>query len=213
MNFHSARQAWHDAFDTTTQQSDYAAMLGGQTVRSRGPKHYIDEIRNENGKVTARLAGQTVYATETRVGKGSSGRIMDACEKGLVQHAIAKLRETDELAYCWGMAAYAPPGNRYKERAYLLNYMMKRFYSWGEPHDPLKVGQLAFYCIHSVALRDVSGKRIDLCQARKLLSCDKEEWDRKWRKIWVRLVRLLDPLPGIALPFVCRFMEACLKKS
>ncbi|WP_444958238.1 hypothetical protein [Microbulbifer sp. ZKSA002] len=199
MNFHSARQAWHDAFDTATQQSDYAAMLGGQTVRSRGPKHYIDEIRNENGKVTARLAGQTVYATETRVGKGSSGRIMDACEKGLVQHAIAKLRETDELAYCWGMAAYAPPGNRYKERAYLLSYMMKKFYSWGEPHDPLKVGQLALFCIHSVVVRDVTGRRIDLRQARKLLGCNKEQWDRIWRRLWSRLERLLDSLPARSL--------------
>ncbi|WP_444946433.1 hypothetical protein ACJJIP_06390 [Microbulbifer sp. VTAC004] len=199
MNFHSARQAWHDAFDTATQQSDYAAMLAGQTVRSRGPKHYIDEIRDENGKVTARLAGQTVYATETRVGKGSSGRVMDAYEKGLVQHAIAKLRETDELAYCWGMAAYAPPGNRYRERAYLLNYMMKRFYSWGEPHDPLKVGQLAFFCIHSFALRDVTGKRANLRQTRQLLRCDKYEWDQYWRKLYARLGRLLDFLPERAL--------------
>ncbi|WNZ54803.1 hypothetical protein QT397_18230 [Microbulbifer sp. MKSA007] len=199
MNFHSARQAWHDAFDTATQQSDYAAMLGGQTVRSRGPKHYIDEIRNEDGKVTARLAGQTVYAAETRVGKGSSGRIMDACEKGLVQHAIAKLRETDELAYCWGMAAYAPPGNRYKERAYLLNYMMKRFYSWGEPHDPLKAGQLALFCIHSFALRDVTGRRVDLRQARQLLGCDICGWNQDWRRVWIRMERLLDPLPRRAL--------------
>ncbi|WP_444941233.1 hypothetical protein ACJJI3_01435 [Microbulbifer sp. ZKSA004] len=199
MNFHSARQAWHDAFDTATQQSDYAAMLGGQTVRSRGPKHYVDEIRDENGKVTARLAGQTVYATETRVGKGSSGRIMDACEKGLVQHAIAKLRETDELAYCWGMAAYAPPGNRYKERAYLLSYMMERFRTWGESHDPLKVGQLALFCIHSFVIRDVTGRRIDLRQARRLLDCNKVRWDGDWRRVWVRLERLIDPLPFRAL--------------
>ncbi|WP_444901229.1 hypothetical protein ACJJIG_16140 [Microbulbifer sp. SSSA007] len=199
MNFHSARQAWHDAFDTATQQSDYAEILGGQTVRSRGRKHYIDEIRDENGKVTARLAGQTVYATETRVGKGSSGRIMDACEKGLVQHAIAKLRETDELAYCWGMAAYAPPGNRYKERAYLLSYMMAHFRTWDESHAPLKAGQLALFCIHSFALRDVTGRRIDLRQARRLVKCDKDEWHREWRRIWVRFERLLDSLPVRAL--------------
>ncbi|WP_444886719.1 hypothetical protein [Microbulbifer sp. JMSA008] len=208
MNFHSARQAWHDAFDTATQQSDYAAMLGGQTVLSRGPKHYIDEIRNEHGKVTARLVGQTVYATETRVGKGSSGRIMDACEKGLVQHAIAKLRETDELAYCWGMAAYAPPGNRYKERAYFLNYMMKQFNTWGEPHDPLKVGQLALFCIHSFAIRDVTGRRINLRQARQLLGCDKEGWDIDWRRVWVRFQRVLDPLTGRALGVVERVVRA-----
>lgn len=199
MKFHSARQAWHDAFDSPTQQSDYAAILGNQIVSRRSPKHYIDEIRDENGKITARMPRQAVYAVETRVGKGSNGRIMDACEKGLIQDAIAQLRKTDKLAYCWGMAAYAPPANRFRERAHLLHYMMERFSNWGAPNDPSKVSQLALFCIHSCALRDVNGRSIDLRQARQLLRCDKGQWDKYWKNIWVRLERLLDSLPSRAL--------------
>ncbi|MEW5251277.1 hypothetical protein [Microbulbifer discodermiae] len=199
MRFHTARQAWHDAFDSPTQQSDYAAALKAQAVFGRSAKRYTDEIRDEDGKITARMPAQTLYAVETRVGKGSGGRIMDACEKGLIQNVVAKLRQTDPLAYSWGMAAYAPPAARFKERAALLHYLMTEFDQWGEPHNRIQVSKLAFFCINTCALRDVNGRPIDLSQARTILGCSKAKWDQEWVRIWKRFQRRLDPLPSRAL--------------
>lgn len=42
--------------------------------------------------------------------RGADNKIVDHCERGLVQHEIARLRERDFIAWCWGMIAYAPPG-------------------------------------------------------------------------------------------------------
>lgn len=199
MRFHTARQAWHDAFDCQAAESDYAAMVAGTTDRSRTKRRAYDTITDDEGKVTASALVPTTCAVETRVGKGSAGRIMDAVEKGLIQSAIAQLRRTDPLAYWWGMVAYAPPANRFRERRGLVRYLMRQFDAWEEPHDQVQVGQLALYCVHACALRDVNGRRIERNNARRLLGCDKEAWDRDWRRIWVRLERLLDPLPVRAL--------------
>ncbi|MEX2962833.1 hypothetical protein [Microbulbifer sp. TYP-18] len=212
MRFHTARQAWHDAFDSPSQQSDYAAALKAQAVFGRSAKRYTDEIRDEDGKITARMPAQTLYAVETRVGKGSSDRIMDACEKGLVQNAVARLRQTDPLAYSWGMAAYAPPAARFKERAALLHYLMTEFDQWGESHNRTQVSKLAFFCINACALRDVNGRPIDLSQARTILGCSKAKWDQEWVRIWKRFQRRLDPLPPRALGPVAELVEDYRKR-
>ncbi|WKD49101.1 hypothetical protein [Microbulbifer spongiae] len=70
MKFLSARQAWHDAFDSFTQQSDYAAIQGNQKLSRQGLRHYIDELRDENGKITVRMPAQIVHTVETREGRG-----------------------------------------------------------------------------------------------------------------------------------------------
>ncbi|MEW5248900.1 hypothetical protein [Microbulbifer discodermiae] len=212
MRFHTARQAWHDAFDSPSQQFDYAAALKAQAVFGRSAKRYTDEIRDEDGKITARMPAQTLYAVETRVGKGSGGRIMDACEKGLVQNAVARLRQTDPLAYSWGMAAYAPPAARFKERAALLHYLMTEFDQWGEPHNRTQVSKLAFFCINACALRDVNGRPIDLRQVRTILGCNKSTWDRHWKSLWQRFQRRLDPLPARALGPVSEMVERYKEK-
>ncbi|WP_444900489.1 hypothetical protein ACJJIX_20040 [Microbulbifer sp. VAAC004] len=220
MKFESARQAWHDAFDSSTAAFDYEAMGGRSTVSSvgRGRKVVIrGEVQGKANQVICRVTAPTLVAKETPGTKDSGNRIMDACEKGLIQDAVAKLRASDPLAYCWGMAAYAPPASRVKERATLLKYLMSEFDKWQEPHPREKVSQLALFCINACALRDVNGRLIDLVQARIILGCDKKRWDRKWVKIWKRLQRRLDPLPARALGSVSelvrvykeRFRTAC----
>ena len=207
MRFATARQVWHDAYDCPTAESDYEAMVAGKTDRSRTRRQTYDTITDDDGRVIASARVPTTYAVETRVGRGSSARIMDACEKGMVQSVIGKIRLRDPLAYCWGMAAYAPPASRVTERAALLQHLMAEFDAWGEPHDRTKVGQLAVFCIQACALRDVNGRHVDLRQARTILGVDKAAWDRDWKRLWQRLQRRLDPLPGRALGPVAEFVE------
>ncbi|WP_445358103.1 hypothetical protein [Microbulbifer sp. ANSA005] len=173
MKFESARQAWHDAFGSSTAAFDYEAMNGRSTVSSagRGRKVVIrGEVQGRANQVICRVAAEK----EAPGIKDSGNRIMGACEKGLIQDTVAKLRVSDPLAYCWSMAAYAPPASRVKERATLLKYLMSEFDKWGEPHPREKVSQLALFCINACALRDVNGRLIDLGQARTILGCDKK---------------------------------------
>ncbi|WP_445361544.1 hypothetical protein ACJJIL_07250 [Microbulbifer sp. EKSA005] len=210
MKFESARQAWHDAFDSSTAAFDYEAMGGRSTVSSAGRERKVvirGEVQGRANQVICRVAAPTLVAKETPGAKDSGNRIMDTCEKGLIQDAVAKLRECDPLAYCWGMAAYAPPASRVKERATLLKYLMNEFDKWEEPHPREKVSQLALFCINACALRDVNGRLIDLDQARTILGCDKKRWDREWVQIWKRLQRRLDPLPARALGPVSEIVQ------
>ncbi|WP_299583058.1 hypothetical protein [uncultured Microbulbifer sp.] len=203
MRFVSARQAWHDAFDGSAAAFDYEAMGNRSTITSkarRGRKLIIrGDVQGEANQVICCIDAPRVKGVETNVGKGSGSRVMDSCEKGIIQSVVAKLRQSDPLAYCWGMAAYAPPAKRFKERAALLQYLMSEFDKWEEPHPREKVGQLALFCITASALRDVNGRPIDLGHARTILGCDKKRWDGEWVKIWKRLQRRLDPLPARAL--------------
>ena len=207
MRFITARQAWHDAFDTPTSAFDFEAISGSSTDRTRTRRRAIDYIRDDEGKIIGRIPAPTTCAVETVVGKGSTARIMDACEKGMVQSVIDRIRRNDPLAYSWGMAAYAPPASRFREKASLLQYLVAEFDSWEEPHDRTKVGQLALFCITACALRDVNGRHVDLRQARSILGCDKTTWDRDWVRIWKRLQRRLDSLPARALGPVAEFVE------
>lgn len=42
--------------------------------------------------------------------RGADNKIVDHCERGFIQQAIAILRERDVVAHAWGMIAYAPQG-------------------------------------------------------------------------------------------------------
>jgi hypothetical protein len=42
--------------------------------------------------------------------RGADNKIVDHCERALIQQAIAILRERDVVAHAWGMIAYAPQG-------------------------------------------------------------------------------------------------------
>ncbi|WP_444905123.1 hypothetical protein ACJJIU_10535 [Microbulbifer sp. CnH-101-E] len=215
MRFDSARQAWHDAFDSSTAAFDYEVMGGRSTVSSvgRGRKVVIrGEVQGRANQVICRVAAPTVIAKETPGAKDSGNRIMDACEKGLIQDAVAKLRVSDPLAYCWGMAAYAPPASRVKERATLLKYLMSEFDKWEEPHPRDKVCQLALFCISASALRDVNGRKVDVKQARAIVGCQKSTWDLEWKNIWRKLQRRLDPLPARALGPVSGVVESYKEK-
>ncbi|WP_444942729.1 hypothetical protein ACJJIK_10760 [Microbulbifer sp. ZKSA006] len=216
MRFDTARQAWHDAFDGSAAAFDYEAM-GGRSAATlgsrRGRKVVIrGEVQGKADQVICRIDAPRVSGMETVVGKGSGSRVMDACEKGLIQSVVARLRDSDPLAYCWGMAAYAPPAKRFKERAALLQYLMSEFDKWGEPHPREKVSQLALFCIGACALRDVNGRSIDLAQARSILGCDKKRWDREWKSLWQRLQRRLDALPARALGPVAEVVEVYKEK-
>ncbi|MDP5211176.1 hypothetical protein [Microbulbifer sp. 2205BS26-8] len=212
MRFKSARQAWHDALDSPTTAFDYEAIAGKSTAVTGSRRRLKTVLRDDEGKVICRLPAPRTEASETLVGKGSAGRIMDACEKGMVQSVIAQVRRDDPLAYCWGMAAYAPPALRFKERAALLHYLMGEFDQWGEPHDRTQVSKLALFCITACALRDVNGRHIDLKQARTLLRCDKIIWDKHWKRLWQRLQRRLDPLPMRALGPISQVVEDYKKR-
>lgn len=202
MRYLSARQAWHDAFDCQTSQSDFAAIAGNSTVRSKSPKRQVDCITDEvTGKVTQRIFAPTTYAVETRVGKSSTGRIMDQLEKGRIQAIVHKLRSSDPLAWCWGMAAYAPPAARVIERKAIVQHMMKQADEWKLTFTPTRdqLQMMAFIALHLCIQRDVNGRRADLREMRKQLRCSNEEWVNNWRYVWWRFERLLDKLPARAL--------------
>lgn len=202
MRYLSARQAWHDAFDCQTSQSDFAAIAGNSTLRTKSPKRQVDCIKDETtGKVTARIFAPTTYAVETRVGKSSTGRIMDALEKGRIQAVVHRIRQKDPLAYCWGMAAYAPPGARVIERAALLQHLTTKAeeFKLDFPHTQDQVKKLAFGAIQVCILRDVTGRRADLRDVRRQLGCTIEDWNNHWRYVWWKFERILDKLPGRAL--------------
>ncbi|WP_445360397.1 hypothetical protein ACJJIL_17835 [Microbulbifer sp. EKSA005] len=216
MRFDTARQAWHDAFDGSAAAFDYEAMGGRSTATlstRRGRKVVIrGEVEGKADQVICRIDAPRVSGAETVVGKGSGSRVMDACERGIIQNVVARLRDSDPLAYCWGMAAYAPPAKRFKERAALLQFLMSEFDKWEEPHPREKVSQLALFCISACALRDVNGRSIDLAQARSILGCDKKRWDREWKSLWQRLQRRLDTLPARALGPVAEVVEVYKEK-
>src|SRR5690554_3804361 len=58
--------------------------------------------------------------------RGAINKIMDHCEKGIIQQALEVQRHTDALGWAWNMFAYTPPGTGHGfERSTLLDWMAK----------------------------------------------------------------------------------------
>lgn len=167
----SARQLWHDAFDTFEVTESIA-----------------DKLQTFGVQFTAR---------------GAANRVMDQVERGIVQSVIARIKDHDPIAYHWGMAAYSPPGFRtqIRSRAHLLQHLLAAHEEWefDFPRPQRQLEQLAFFCLTAACTRDVTGRRIDLRQARNIVGTDKKTWDQTWKHVYRRWEYLLDKLPARAL--------------
>lgn len=139
----------------------------------------------------------------------TSSKLMDRCEKGIIQHTIAQLKERDALAHAWGMFAYTPAGwPSATERGYLLDHLLAEYNRWtgferleDKVHQD-KIRMLARLAMHVTARRDrgQTGKT-DMSLARKAVGCseDLKLWNSEWKPVWRKLNRWLEPLPGRAL--------------
>jgi hypothetical protein len=79
--------------------------------------------------------------------------VVDSCERGFVISAVHKLRDKDYLAYCWGMAAYAPANTvTLNEMAAMYGFMRSAFFDaqkktkGREKYSPLFEHRLKLLC-------------------------------------------------------------------
>jgi hypothetical protein len=152
--------------------------------------------------------------------KGADGRIMSYVEKGMIQHAIALLRKRDNVAWSWGMIAYAPPGTANGfERAILCQWLRERFYAhpdhaefagYRHTRDDVKLRGLALIAALDIAREDVTGLRrrrkyADLARAISVPG-GAEEYQRDWHRHYVFFRDLVKTLPERALPPIATVM-------
>lgn len=146
--------------------------------------------------------------------RGADNRIMDHVEKGMIQQAVALLRERDQVAWAWGMVAYAPPGTAHGfERSILCQWLREHFYAHadhvefaGYRHtvNDVKLRTLALIAALDVAHEDVTGHRrrrkyADLAKAASIAG-GHAEYQRDWHRHYVFFRDLVKDLPGRALP-------------
>jgi len=152
--------------------------------------------------------------------RGNDGKILDACERGLIQHAVQLLRERDAIAYAWGMRAYAPDGwSTISEKAALVNWVRAEFFkenpdlaSWKDDaarHGKLMV--LARIALHDCANEDARGgdseevlkahRRSHEALAQAIGVCTKT-YKQTWDRVNLSLRGIYGRLPARALPCV-----------
>lgn len=152
--------------------------------------------------------------------RGSDGKIMDACERGMIQHAVQLLKERDPIAHAWGMRAYAPDGwSTISEQAALVNWARVEFFKenpdlagWKDDasrHGKLMV--LARIALHHCANEDARGgdseavqkshRRSNESLAQAIGVCGKT-YKQTWERVDLSLRRIYGQLPGRALPCV-----------
>jgi hypothetical protein len=146
--------------------------------------------------------------------RGADNRIMDHVEKGMIQQAVALLKERDQVAWAWGMVAYAPPGTAHGfERAVIGQWLRDCFYAHADHAEfagyrhtvnDVKLRTLALIAALDVAHEDVTGHRrrrkyADLARAISVPG-GAEEYQRDWHRHYVFFRDLVKTLPERALP-------------
>lgn len=198
----SARYAWHWAFETGEKAIDMQQLLN-EMSRSTAP----------SGKRALNFpqigSGSVQHTT-----KGADGQIMGHVEKGMIQQAIALLRERAPHLWAFGMIAYAPPGTTHGfERSLLCGWLRECFYEHADheqfqryrhTRDDVKIRQLALIAALDIAHEDVTGLRrrrkyAGLARAISVTG-GAEEYQRDWHRHYVFFRDLVKTLPEQALP-------------
>lgn len=158
--------------------------------------------------------------------RGNDGRVIDSCERGLIQHAVQVLKERDAIAYAWGMRAYAPEGwFTMSEQAALLNWARMEFFKEnpdlvGWKDDAVRHGKLmilAKIALHDCANEDARGgdsetvqkahRRSNESMAQAIGVCGKT-FKERYERVDLSLRRIYGQLPARALPCVAGVVAA-----
>lgn len=171
MKIKTARQLWHDAYDTFEVTESLA-----------------DKLNHFGVQFTARGAGNRVLDQVER------GIVQNEIDKLLASDPIAY--HWGMAAYTPpGFTTQV------KSRIFLHKHMMAAFSEWEFkfPTNELAAQQLAMFCLHAECSRDVNGRRTDLRVARAIVGVDKAGWDKTWKLPYMRWYRMLEKLPPRAL--------------
>ncbi len=137
--------------------------------------------------------------------RGATNRIMDHCEKGIIQQALAVQKITDKTAWAWNMFAYAPPGVCAGfERSHLLGWMHERHkkHQRGDLLLTSALSNLARVAMQDVAREDRTGKRwrrrhAELCV---VVGVDVDDYLEHWHRHYIQFRGYLQSLPERSLP-------------
>jgi hypothetical protein len=137
--------------------------------------------------------------------KGSDGCTMDHCDKGKIQQVINTLRAEHNVAWAWGMMAYAPDGteNNKMLRNTLFPFLLssvtsKKFNAYLSP----VAGKLAYIAMADSAIEARSGARTKRRwqEMAHILKCSVDEYEKNWVGIFLKMKDALKDLDGVALP-------------
>jgi len=177
---------------------------------------YLPDVRAQDA------AAQILHFNVEFTSKGADGKIMHDCERAIIQRAVQQVKDSDPIAYAWGMFAYTDGIRNGRERGALLGYLMAEYNQWTDnerrsdkAHQD-KVRLLARLVMHAEARRDRGHEcRTDMAIPRKLVGCetDIQRWNREWKPIWRKLCAWLEPLPGRALPLVAQVVADYREKQ
>ncbi len=168
---------------------------------------YLPDVRGQNAE------DQILHFNVEFTSKGADGKIIHDCERAIIQRAVQQVKDSDPVAYAWGMFAYTDGIPNGRERGALLGYLMAEYNQWtgnerraDRPHQD-KVRMLARLVMHAEAKRDLGQEcRTDMSLPRKIVGCENniERWNKEWKPVWRKLNAWLEPLPGRALPAVAQ---------
>lgn len=150
--------------------------------------------------------------------KGAGNKIMDHCEKGIIQQALAVQKVKDRLGWAWNMFAYTPPGTGQGfERSTLLEWLARRHIEKkaGNPFLEPRLMNLARIAMHDIAQEDRVGKR----RRRKYrelamtVGVSAEEYERDWHPHYIRFRGYLQALPERSLPPIAAVVWCLVDKA
>jgi hypothetical protein len=137
--------------------------------------------------------------------KGSDNCTMDHCDKGKIQQVVNNLRHENNVAWAWGMMAYAPEGieNAKTLRNILFPFLMnfitnKKFNAF----QSIEAGKLAYIamgdsCIEARTMQRTKRKWQEMSN---ILRCTVDDYEHKWVGMFIKMKDALKDLDGIALP-------------
>ncbi len=177
---------------------------------------YLPDVRGQDA------AAQILHFNVEFTSKGADGKIVHDCERAIIQRAVQQVKNSDPIAYAWGMFAYTDGIPNGRERGALLGYLMAEYNKWTDnerrsdsAHQDC-VRMLARLVMHAEAKRDLGqDSRTDMSLPRKIAGCENniEQWNKEWKPIWRKLIAWLEPLPGRALPRVARAVSDYQEKQ
>lgn len=162
--------------------------------------------------------------------RGADNRILDHVEKGYIQAAVHALRQSDYIAYCWGMIAYAPDGwSTMGEHAALHGYLRTQFFASkpgeGERYAHLwehQLKQLARVAVMDAAAADSrGGDTEEVAKARRghsyadlgaLIGVTAQQYESTWRRHYSFFFEECQGLPERALPAVAAVVNTWKEK-
>lgn len=151
--------------------------------------------------------------------KGSENRIMDHCDKGVIQQAMQVQRRQDLSAWAWNMFAYTPPGTAHGyERSTLLQWLVSRYrgQGCGNPLRDPKIGtmMLARVAMEDIKYEDVLGrrKRRKYADMASLVGVGEDEYKKHWHWRYAKFRGYCQALPERSLPPIANIVWMIIDK-